>query len=200
MLSKLKKYFSDIKHIINIILVILALNTIINILSGVGGIVPTIIPLLYFCFIRFGKNIKFSIWNMVFFIWVILKMIVVFITPTNIPTIISSILMFLYLLFINIRNRFNILNKKNLSIVFLITVIGLVFSCCIDIRYFFTTKFGLTGLGYLSAKIGVSNTINMVITFNVISVVLNFIYQLFVIIYFKQYANYRITKSIKNEK
>lgn len=197
MLLKIKNYFSDVKHIINLILMILAFNTMINILSGAGGIFQTIIPLLYFCLIRFSKNINLSIWNMVFFIWSILYMIVHFITPTS-QTIINSIILFLYLLFINFGNKLNILNKKNLSIVFIITIVVLMFGCCIDIRYFLTSKFGLTGLSYLLTKIGFSNTLNMVIAFNIISIILVFLYQVLVIIYFKQFANYKI-RSAKNE-
>lgn len=197
MLLKIKNYFSDVKHIINLIIIILAFNTMINILSGAGGIFQTIIPLLYFCIIRFSKKVNLSIWNMVFFIWSILYMIVHFITPTSL-TIINSIILFLYLLFINFGNKLNILNMKNLSIVFIITIVVLMFGCFIDIRFFLTSKSVLTGLSYLLTKIGFSNTLNMVIAFNIISIILVFLYQVLVIIYFKQFANYKI-RSAKNE-
>jgi len=191
MLSKIKNYFSDVKHIIDIIIIILTFNTIVNLFCGTG-ILPTIIPLLYFCIIRFSKRLNLSMWNIIFLIWNGLNILLVFLTPSLVGTSIELILLFIYLLFVNYGNKLNILNKKNLLIVCCIVIVGLIIGCAININYFLTTEFGFSGTSFALFKIGLLNTMKAVIILNVISVLLVFLYQLLVIIYFNQYANYKI--------
>ncbi len=193
MLIKVKNYFSNTKHIINAILGILLFNTLINILSG-SSILQTIVPLIYFAIIRFKKNITLSVWNMVFFVWSILSLPLNLFMVNGNRFIISSIVIAFYLIFIIFGNRLKILNRKNLSIAFVISVIVLIISCSLNIKYYLTTKFSISSLGFLALKLG---NIRVIILLNIISTLINFLYQVFVIIYFKQYANYVITKNNK---